>query len=148
MAHSDVVPVHSIDKWRYPPFSGHVDENYVYGRGASDCKNVEVGLLESVEALLSANFTPTRTIVLSFGFDEVISGEEGGLQLARYLESIYGTDGVALIVDEGAGFSELYGQVFATPGIAEKGYLDATITVSMPGGHSSVPPDHTVRFLI
>lgn len=147
MAHSDVVPADSVDQWTYPPFSGHIDSDttYVYGRGASDCKNVEVGLLESVEALISANFTPARTTILSFGFDEEISGDEGGLKLAQHLESIYGANGIAIIVDEGAGFSELYGQVFATPGIAEKGYLDATITVNMPGGHSSVPPDHTVR---
>ena len=47
------------------------------------------------------------------------------------------------------GFGTSYGgdTIFATPGIAEKGYLDARIAVSTPGGHSSVPPSHTVRSL-
>lgn len=38
-----------------------------------------------------------------------------------------------------------HGKVFATPGIAEKGYIDVRVEVESPGGHSSVPPTHTVR---
>ena len=38
-----------------------------------------------------------------------------------------------------------YGKVFATPGVAEKGYLDTRIDIATAGGHSSVPPSHTVR---
>lgn len=65
MAHQDVVPADSLDRWTYPPFSGHRDEDYVYGRGASDCKNVLVGILESVESLLAAQFVPKRTVSLA-----------------------------------------------------------------------------------
>jgi Gly-Xaa carboxypeptidase len=36
------------------------------------------------------------------------------------------------------------GIVYATPATAEKGKLDARIEVFTPGGHSSVPPQHTV----
>ena len=42
------------------------------------------------------------------------------------------------------GFSEQYGGVFAVPAIGEKGYLDTRVEVSSPGGHSSIPPSHTV----
>ena len=44
-----------------------------------------------------------------------------------------------------AGYHEQSGAIFATPGIAEKGALDVRLEVSSPGGHSSVPPPHTVR---
>lgn len=44
------------------------------------------------------------------------------------------------------GISEQYGSIFAVPGVGEKGYLDVRVEISSPGGHSSVPPDHTVRF--
>lgn len=30
------------------------------------------------------------------------------------------------------------------PGIAEKGYIDVQVEVATAGGHSSIPPDHTV----
>lgn len=45
------------------------------------------------------------------------------------------------------GFGEQYGGIFATPAIAEKGRLDVRIDVASPGGHSSMPPAHTVRKL-
>ena len=35
------------------------------------------------------------------------------------------------------------GTTFATPGVGEKGYTDVHITIRMPGGHSSIPSDHT-----
>ena len=38
-----------------------------------------------------------------------------------------------------------HGKVFATPAITEKGYLDVLIDVQSPGGHSCVPPPHTVN---
>jgi acetylornithine deacetylase/succinyl-diaminopimelate desuccinylase-like protein len=42
-------------------------------------------------------------------------------------------------------YMDMGGIVFATPSISEKGYLDVKITLSTLGGHSSVPPSHTVR---
>lgn len=142
MAHQDVVPVEDPSTWERPPFSGAFDGSFVYGRGASDCKNILVAILESIESLIDAGHSPRRTVVLSFGFDEESQGQTA-LQLAQRLESIYGAGGVALIVDEGVGFSEMYGEVFAVPGVAEKGYLDAIVEVRMAGGHSSIPPPHT-----
>ena len=66
--------------------------------------------------------------------------------MAKALEDKFGGDGFAFIVDEGAGFSGQYGSVFATPGIAEKGSSEVKIEVATAGGHSSVPPPHTVSF--
>jgi len=43
-----------------------------------------------------------------------------------------------------AGFAEQYGTMVATPGIAEKGFLNVLVEVTAPGGHSSIPPAHTV----
>lgn len=38
--------------------------------------------------------------------------------------------------------------IFALPSTSEKGYLDVLVEVSTPGGHSSVPPEHTVCMMI
>jgi Gly-Xaa carboxypeptidase len=54
-----------------------------------------------------------------------------------------GDNAFELIVDEGGGFSDQEGGVFAVPGVAEKGYLDVRVTIHTPGGHSSIPPAHT-----
>jgi Gly-Xaa carboxypeptidase len=144
MAHQDVVPVpdSTVEQWTHPPFSGFYDGKFVWGRGASDCKNQLIAILEAVEALVEANFVPQRTVVLSFGFDEEISGQEGAHHLARFLQKRYGHNGVAVIIDEGAVNVESWGRNWAIPGVAEKGYVDVDITIRMPGGHSSIPPKH------
>ena len=144
MAHQDVVPVpeSTVGSWTHPPFSGLFDGKFIWGRGASDCKNQLIAIMESVELLLEAGFQPRRTVVLSFGFDEEISGAEGAGHLAPFLLERYGKDSIAAIVDEGAGFSSLWGSTFAAPAVAEKGYIDVHITIRMPGGHSSIPPSH------
>lgn len=144
MAHQDVVPVpdSTVNQWTHPPFSGHWDGKFVWGRGASDCKNQLLGILEAVEALVHAGFQPKRTLVLSFGFDEEISGKQGAEHLAQKLIKRYGHGGAAVIVDEGAANLKGWGANWAIPGVGEKGYVDVLVTVRMPGGHSSIPPAH------
>ncbi|MCJ1311446.1 hypothetical protein MMC25_005117 [Agyrium rufum] len=144
MAHQDVVPVakSTVSQWTYPPYSGHYDGKYIWGRGVSDCKNTLIGIMEAVELLIIANFKPKRTLILSFGFDEETLGFEGAGHLAPVLLERYGEDGVSMIIDEGSGVGNLWGSQFAMPATAEKGYIDVEIVVRMPGGHSSIPPAH------
>ncbi|KAJ7034591.1 hypothetical protein C8F04DRAFT_956270 [Mycena alexandri] len=145
MGHYDVVPVAplSVDQWTHPAYSGYFDGEYVWGRGSSDDKSGVIGILTTIEVLLEKKFAPTRTVVLSFGFDE----EGGGIHGARYLGAEllerFGPDSFAMIVDEGAGYMKEYGGIFAMPGVAEKGHANVNIEVQTPGGHSSVPPEHT-----
>jgi Gly-Xaa carboxypeptidase len=129
MAHQDVVPVpeSTIPAWTHPPFEGVYDGKFIWGRGSSDCKNSLIAILESIELLVAADFQPKRSIVLSFGFDEEISGREGAGHLAPFLLERYGKDAFAIIIDEGAGVNTLWGTHFATPGVAEKGYVDVEI---------------------
>ncbi|KAK0719353.1 hypothetical protein B0H67DRAFT_599164 [Lasiosphaeris hirsuta] len=145
MAHQDTVPVpaETVGSWTHPPWSGAYDGKFIWGRGASDCKNQLIAALETLELLLEAEFEPKRTILLSFGFDEESSGREGAGHLSSAIHQRYGDGGIAVIVDEGSGFEEAWGTLFAKPGTAEKGYTDVAITVRMPGGHSSIPSDHT-----
>ncbi|KAJ7760621.1 hypothetical protein DFH07DRAFT_957457 [Mycena maculata] len=144
-AHQDVVPVEpsTVSQWAYPPYSGYFDGHRIWGRGSSDDKNGLIGVLSAVEVLLENGFAPTRTVVLALGFDEEVSGLEGAGELAKALLETYGADAFAFVVDEGAGMVETFGIVAAFPGVAEKGYLDVVVRVAAPGGHSSVPPDHT-----
>ncbi|KAJ4366669.1 hypothetical protein N0V85_009199 [Neurospora sp. IMI 360204] len=145
MAHQDTVPVppETIPAWTHPPWSGEYDGKYIWGRGAGDCKNQLIAIMETVELLLESGWEPKRTILLSFGFDEECSGRQGAAHLSKFIESRYGKDSLAVIVDEGSTFEKTWGTLFAKPGTAEKGYSDIHITVRMTGGHSSIPSDHT-----
>ncbi|KAH8928232.1 carboxypeptidase S [Atractiella rhizophila] len=163
MAHQDTVPVNmaTLDQWdhravfalykkvhltsRKAPWSGHYDGTFVWGRGSSDCKTLLISELQAVTLLIKQGFTPRRTVILSFGFDEESwSAFQGAGKIGEYLLEKYGEDSIEIIVDEGGmGVGEFFGQTFALPGAGEKGYVDVNITLSTKGGHSSVPPAHT-----
>jgi len=145
-AHQDVVPVEeeTISKWEHGPFEGFSDGETLWGRGSSDCKTMLVGELQAIERLIEDGFKPKRTIILAFGFDEEIGGKYGASHNAKYLTEKYGDDSIFSLVDEGGSAISLFGDVaVALPSIGEKGSLNLDITLTTPGGHSSVPPNHT-----
>lgn len=143
-AHQDVVPVEPKTKnlWAHDPYGGVFDGEFIWGRGVSDCKNLLIGTLEAVEQLIKDGFKPTRTVLLGFGNDEESTGR-GAAAINRTLTDRYGTDSIYAVVDEGTGVLKIDGQYVAIPATAEKGHLDIFVELTTPGGHSSVPPDHT-----
>lgn len=145
MAHQDVVPVDDQEsKWLYPPFSGYVDSNYIYGRGTLDDKSSLVGLLEATEFLLLNNYKPNRTIYFGFGCDEEVGGN-GAKEMADQLskKNIH----FEYILDEGGSIGidliNLVTKPIAFVGVAEKGYLSLELNVECESGHSSMPPNNT-----
>lgn len=146
-AHQDVVPVQkgTLDAWTYPPFEGHCDGENIFGRGAMDCKNVLVAIMETLELLIAQDYKPKRGLIAAFGFDEEASGYRGARPIGKYLEETFGADSVYAIVDEGMGLTvdPTTGMIVAQPATGEKGYVDIEVKLTTPGGHSSVPPDHT-----
>lgn len=159
MAHIDTVPVpeQTFDQWKFPPFEGKVAVNatsdtpgaYVWGRGASDCKNSLIAIYGVIERLVAEGFQPERTIIVSNGFDEEIGGPRGALPLAEAVEKQYGRDSIALIHDEGfSGVSYAYGAKLVSFGMAEKGAINAKLRVNSLGGHASIPYGHTAIGII
>ena len=144
MAHYDVVPVDESDPWSYPPFEGHIADGFVYGRGALDDKGPMVVLLDAVENLLIAGFTPARDIYLSFGGNEETFGEAG----ERIADTLH-ERGITpwLVLDEGGAVVDaplpfVSGKA-AMIGVGEKGLATVRISARSEGGHSSVPPPLT-----
>lgn len=145
MAHMDVVPADDIENWSENPFSGAVKDNHVWGRGALDDKSSLMAILESVEYLLSNNFTPKRDIYFSLGHDEENTGQKGNAIIANTLaeEGIY----FEFVLDEGSIvtegiFSDIDSPV-AIIGVAEKGYVTIELTSEYKSGHSSMPGNIT-----
>lgn len=145
LAHQDVVPVlvDTVKDWTYPPYEGYFDGQIIWGRGATDDKGYLISLMESLDLLIQGGFKPKRTVILAFGCDEEISGENCGRPISDFLHRRYGDNGIYLIIDEGSvGIQKEFDQSFAMVSIAEKGYLDVGINVTSTGGHASNPPDH------
>jgi carboxypeptidase PM20D1 len=143
LAHLDVVPVESDSAalWTHAPYSGDVADGYIWGRGTLDDKGQSIALLEATEILAKEGWSPRRTIYLAFGHDEELGGVNGAGAIAALLKS----RGVKLTdtFDEGSyvvrGVVPGISQPVALIGIAEKGYLTLRLSVSAPGGHSSIP---------
>ncbi|GAA5821772.1 hypothetical protein JCM11251_001018 [Rhodosporidiobolus azoricus] len=143
MAHQDTVPVPdaTLSRWTYPPFEAHQDEEgWIWGRGTTDCRNTLVGIFAALDKLIEEGYEPTRTVILSSGFDEEIGGGRSAAYLASTLQERYGESGIALVVDEGfTGVDSAYGGTYARFGMGEKGAVSITLDVLTEGGHSSVP---------
>jgi carboxypeptidase PM20D1 len=147
LGHLDVVPVEPGTEggWAHPPFAGTIADGYVWGRGAMDFKMAVVGTLEAIEVLIAEGFTPRRTVMLAFGHDEEIGGQNGAKQIAAMLEK----RGVRpeFILDEGMavilGLVPGVDSAIACVGIAEKGYVSLELIATAEGGHSSLPPRQT-----
>jgi Gly-Xaa carboxypeptidase len=145
LAHQDVVPVlpETVTEWTHSPYEGYFDGEIIWGRGATDDKGYMISLLESLDLLISSGFKPKRTVIVAFGCDEEISGENCGRPISQFLHGRYGEDGIYLIIDEGSvGIQREFNRSFAMVSVAEKGYLDVGIDVSATGGHASNPPAH------
>jgi aminoacylase len=112
-SHYDVVPA-NMDDWTVEPFAGLRKDGKVYGRGAQDMKCVCIQYIEAIRKLHSMKeFTPTRSIYLTFVPDE----EVGGSGMATFLSSkLYKSlPGIALALDEGLAsttstYSVFYGE--------------------------------------
>jgi carboxypeptidase PM20D1 len=141
MAHFDVVPPGDTMSWEKKPFSGEIDGTYIWGRGTLDDKAEMISILEAVEKFLSQGYEPERTICLSFGHDEEISGLKGAGTIAKTLKE-RGVE-AEFVLDEGmpvtVGIVPMVKKPVALIGTSEKGYLSVKMTVEMAGGHSSTP---------
>ena len=149
MAHYDVVAIEqtSLEDWQHPPFSGVIENGYLWGRGTLDDKGAVIALMEACERLVKSGFEPQRDIYLSFGHDEEIGGQYGNQQIATWMRS----KGIRLsmALDEGGGIYRgvpSLKQPAALIGIAEKGYVNVTMRAQSnqtDAGHASIPPGET-----
>ncbi|MEA4920993.1 MAG: M20/M25/M40 family metallo-hydrolase [Clostridiaceae bacterium] len=142
--HMDVVP--AGDGWGEDPFSGRLDDDgFIVGRGAIDCKNVVIGLFESVQSLIEEGYSPSRDIYFAFGHDEETGGREGAAKMAEAFEK----RGLRfeMVIDEGGYITEEHFGRKRFPaaliGVGEKGCSYYKLTAHGKTGHSSMPPRHS-----
>ena len=138
--HLDVVPAEAAD-WSVHPFSGAVEDGYVWGRGAIDMKNM-VGMMVAVARHMKrVGIVPPRDLVFAFVADEEAGGRYGCQWLVENRPDLF--DGVSEAIGEVGGFSlsvptpeggekRLY--LIET---AEKGMLWMRLTARGRAGHGS-----------
>ncbi len=134
--HLDVVPAAAED-WQVHPFSGEIQDGYVWGRGAVDMKDFDAMLLSVVRARQRAGNIPTRPIVLCFTADEEAGGHKGAEVLVRDHPELF--EGVTEAVGEVGGFSvTVRGRRMYLVEAAEKGMAWMRLTARGRAGHGSM----------
>ncbi len=149
MSHFDVVPIETStqSKWTHEPFSGHIDEEFLWGRGTLDCKHGVMAILEAMARHAADGSQPERTIYVALGHDEELGGQHGNKKMAEWLHSH--NRRLDMVLDEGGCiFTEFpgLGQPAALIGVAEKGMLNVQLSVEVSPtetGHASMPPPQT-----
>ena len=142
MSHSDVVA--ATGQWKYPPFSGEIDDDCIWGRGAVDTKGSLCAIFEAVEALISEDFTPACDVYISSSNNEEPLGDGAVKAVQYFVDNDIKLD---MVSDEGGAVIEsplpgTHGFV-SMLGIVEKGYANVRFTAKSSGGHASTPPKNT-----
>lgn len=143
MAHYDVVPVEE-ENWTRPAFEGLIENNIMWGRGTLDTKVTFNGVLSAGEHLLKKGFVPEHDVYFAFSGGEEVNGPGAG-NIVKYFQeknitpSFVLDEGGAVVSDVFPGLKQPCGLV----GIAEKGYINMTLSVKSAGGHASAPKPHT-----
>jgi len=137
MAHMDVVAAKRED-WERDPFKLIEENGYFYGRGVYDVKQGVTSITSTFLRLKAERFVPTRDLVIVFTGDEE-SFQHTTEDLAKNHRDLVDAE-YALNSDGGGGTLDENGNPlvfnFQT---AEKSYADFELTVTNPGGHSSLP---------
>lgn len=151
-AHLDVVPAEP-EQWSRDPFSGEIDGGYIYGRGASDMKDMVAMTLATLLTWSAAGNRPLRDIVVAFVADEEDKGDHGALWLVAEHPELF--DGVGAAIGESGGHATVLTAVDGAPvrlypvAVAERGTLHIRVRAEGNSGHGSRPvPANAVKTLI
>ena len=138
IGHLDVVEALRED-WTVDPFVFLEKDGYFYGRGTQDMKDGIAIMMTTLLRYRAEGYKPDRDIILALTADEEGSNANGVdwlLKNRRELvdaEFVLNHDGGGVMLENGRAV-----QVDLTA--SEKVYADFDLTVTNPGGHSSVPP--------
>lgn len=100
--HLDVVPAEA-EEWSVHPFSGAIEDGYVWGRGAVDMKNMLGMMLAVARHFKRSGIVPPRDLVFAFVADEEAGGRYGAKWLVDNRPDLF--EGITDAIGEVGGFS-------------------------------------------
>jgi acetylornithine deacetylase/succinyl-diaminopimelate desuccinylase-like protein len=100
--HLDVVPAEPAE-WSVHPFSGAIENGYVWGRGAVDMKDMVGMMIVVARQLKRAGIVPPRDLVFAFVADEEHGGGYGSHWLVDNRPDLF--EGITEAIGEVGGFS-------------------------------------------
>ncbi len=136
MGHVDVVPAEA-EHWLHAPFSGELSEGIIWGRGATDMKQMVTMELMTLLLLKRGNVPLKRDVIFTATADEEVGGKYGaGFLVKRHPDLIRAE---YAINEGGATCIELEGKSFFVCSTAEKGTARFTLRGHGQPGHGAQP---------
>lgn len=145
LAHLDVVAANRAD-WPRDPFVLHEENGYFLGRGTADDKAMAAIFVANLLRARREGWAPARDVVLALTADEE-GGDANGVEwlIANHRALI---DAAYALNEGGGGVLQGGRPLLHSIQAAEKVPVNFTLTVTNPGGHSSVPrPDNAITGL-
>jgi acetylornithine deacetylase/succinyl-diaminopimelate desuccinylase-like protein len=146
IGHLDVVEARRED-WTTDPFQLVEKDGYFYGRGTQDMKSQDALLVATLIRFKREGYQPSRDLILALTSDEE-GGTANGVDwlLKNHHDSIDAE--FALNADAGGVYTDQGKPMSVEIAATEKVYADFQLTVTNPGGHSSLPvPDNAIYHL-
>jgi len=122
--HTDVVPPGNENNWKRPPFTAHIENGKMFGRGTSDMKGSIASILHAMEILKKLNIDFCGDILLVFDVDEEISNKG----LYKFFES--GIKADACLIGEPSNM---------VPTLGHKGIIGFWLNFKGKKAHASKP---------
>ncbi len=136
MSHTDVVAVEP-DKWTYDPFAAEIADDFIYGRGALDMKNIVTMELMTILLLKRAGVELSRDVIFMAAADEEAGGHNGAGWVAQNRPELIQAE---FALNEGGGNAfEINGRLYYTVQTAEKGAARFRLGTTGNPGHGSMP---------
>ncbi|HLI87508.1 MAG TPA: M20/M25/M40 family metallo-hydrolase [Ktedonobacteraceae bacterium] len=138
MSHTDVVAVEP-EKWTHDPFAADIADNFIYGRGALDMKNMVAMELLTMLLLKRSGQPLRRDVIFMAAADEEAGGWQGARWVAQNYPELIRAE---YALNEGGGNGiEINGRRYYTVQTAEKGTARFRLRTTGTPGHGSVPHD-------
>jgi acetylornithine deacetylase/succinyl-diaminopimelate desuccinylase-like protein len=146
IGHLDVVEARRED-WTTDPFKFVEKDGFYYGRGTQDMKESDAILVTTFIRLKQQGYKPDRDLILALTADEEGGKSNGVDWLVKNHRDLI--DAGYVINPDGGGTDLDHGKpVSVDIDATEKLYGDYQLTVTNPGGHSSLPvPDNAIYHL-
>jgi acetylornithine deacetylase/succinyl-diaminopimelate desuccinylase-like protein len=138
LGHLDVVEAKRAD-WVRDPFTLVEENNYFYGRGASDMKAMDAAWIDALMRFKQEGYHPKRSIKLALTCGEETAGAFNGAQwLAKNRPDLVAAE--FALNEGGGGRTDGHGKLLnETVQVGEKTPQDYRIEATNVGGHSSTP---------
>jgi acetylornithine deacetylase/succinyl-diaminopimelate desuccinylase-like protein len=124
LSHVDVVDANP-EGWVYPPFSGAIVEDVIWGRGAIDAK--QIGIVHLLTMCKLKDLQPSQSIIQIITSEEEYGSENGLKKLLHDYPFLWKG---ATVWNEGGGFPiEINGKLFYLVETGQKGNMSFTVTI-------------------